>query len=418
MFILFLWMNWVKRLSENQKPAETVTKLIITEYKDKIASVLMENSRPVQISMEPLNQTSVLGNIYIGRVQNIVKNINAAFVEIEPGRICYYSLSENRRHWFGKTPENRSLHIGDEIMVQVEKDGIKTKSPMLTSNISLSGKYCVLTALSSQISFSSKIRSAQWKEHLKERLEEVRTGPWGLIIRTNAKDAEEETILNEVLALSKAFEKLLNDREYRTCYSILYQSASGYLKEVKNAYSASLKAIVTDRPKLYEELSSYLSAYQPEDLDKLSLYQDPMLSLASLYSLETVFSQAVQPRVWLKSGGYLVIEPTEAMTVIDVNTGKFSGKKTMRETLLKINLEAADAAARQMRLRNLSGIIMIDFIDMEADEDKERLMEHLRAAVRKDPIKTTVVDMTKLNLVEVTRKKLQPYLYQQLNGYS
>ena len=106
------------------------------------------------------------------------------------------------------------------------------------------------------------------------------------------------------------------------------------------------------------------------------------------------------------------------MTVIDVNTGKFSGKKTMRETLLKINLEAADAAARQMRLRNLSGIIMIDFIDMEADEDKERLMEHLRAAVRKDPIKTTVVDMTKLNLVEVTRKKLQPSLYQQLNGYS
>lgn len=408
----------MKRLSENQKPAEIVTKLIITEYKDKIASVLMENSRPVQISMEPKNQTSVLGNIYIGRVQNIVKNINAAFVEIEPGRICYYSLSENRRHWFGKTPENRSLHIGDEIMVQVEKDGIKTKSPMLTSNISLSGKYCVLTALSSQISFSSKIRSAQWKEHLKERLEEVRTGPWGLIIRTNAKDAEEGTILNEVLALSKAFEKLLNDREYRTCYSILYQSASGYLKEVKNAYSASLKAIVTDRPKLYEELSSYLSAYQPEDLDKLSLYQDPMLSLASLYSLETVFSQAVQPRVWLKSGGYLVIEPTEAMTVIDVNTGKFSGKKTMRETLLKINLEAADAAARQMRLRNLSGIIMIDFIDMEADEDKERLMEHLRAAVRKDPIKTTVVDMTKLNLVEVTRKKLQPSLYQQLNGYS
>ncbi len=202
MFISFLWMNWVKRLSENQKPAETVTKLIITEYKDKIASVLMENSRPVQISMEPLNQTSVLGNIYIGRVQNIVKNINAAFVEIEPGRICYYSLSENRRHWFGKTPENRSLHIGDEIMVQVEKDGIKTKSPMLTSNISLSGKYCVLTALSSQISFSSKIRSAQWKEHLKERLEEVRTGPWGLIIRTNAKDAEEETILKEVLALT------------------------------------------------------------------------------------------------------------------------------------------------------------------------------------------------------------------------
>ncbi len=401
-------------MNENYISTETAAKLIITEYKDKIASVLMENSRPVQISMEPDNQESILGNIYIGRVQNIVKNINAAFVEIAPGQVCYYSLSENRLHWFGNIPENRPLRIGDEIMVQVEKDGIKTKSPMLTSNISLSGKYCVLTSLHSQISFSSKIRSPLWKETLKSHLESERTGEWGGIIRTNAKSAEEEAILAEFKTLSGQFKKILEERKFRTCYSLLYQAFPAYLNEVRNAYSVSLKEIVTDKKPLYDEIFSYLSVYQPEDLGKLKFYEDPLLSLSSLYSLQTVFSQAVQPRVWLKSGGYLVIEPTEAMTVIDVNTGKFSGKKNMRETLLKINLEAAEAVARELRLRNLSGIIVVDFIDMETDEDKETLMEHLRLAVQKDPIKTTVVDMTRLNLVEITRKKVRPSLYQQI----
>ena len=404
----------MKTLIENQKNKEIVTKLVITEYRNKIASVLMEDSRPVQISMEPKNQESVLGNIYIGRVQNIVKNINAAFVEIAPGNVCYYSLSENRRHWFRSRPEDRPLRIGDEIMVQIEKDSIKTKSPMLSSNISLSGKYCVVTALNSQISFSGKIRAAQWKETLKGRLEEVRTKPWGVIIRTNAKDAKDEAILAEFKQLSGILDKIIADREFRTCYTMLYQAAPAYLSEVRNAYSASLKAIVTDGKKLYDEIHSYLSLYQPEDLDKLVFYDDPMLSLSSLYSLETVFTQAVQPRVWLKSGGYLVIEPTEAMTVIDVNTGKFSGKKNMRDTLLKINLEAAEAVAHELRLRNLSGIIIVDFIDMEAEEDRELLMEALRAAVRNDPVKTTVVDMTKLNLVELTRKKVRPSLYQQM----
>ena len=400
-------------MKDNCKGIKPQSKLIITEYRDKIVSVLTEDSRPVQISLESKEQESILGNIYIGRVQNIVKNINAAFVEIAPGITGYYSLTENRRHWLGDKPEERTLRIGDEIMVQVEKDGIKTKAPMLTSNISLAGKYCVLTVLFPNISFSGKIRSSQWKETVKGLIEARKQPSYGVIVRTNARDAGHEEILQELDRLSGEFEKILAQRAFRACYSLLCEASPPFLREIRNVYTDTLTAIVTDKQELYDEIFRYLSFNQPEDLDKLTFYEDSLLSLSSLYSLETVIGEALQPRVWLKSGGYLVIEPTEALTVIDVNTGKFSGHKNPQDTLIKINLEAARAVARELRLRNLSGIIVVDFIDMESEENRKLLMETLRSAVRKDPVKTTVVDMTKLGLIEITRKKVRPSLYQQ-----
>ena len=400
-------------MKDNCKGIKPQSKLIITEYRDKIVSVLTEDSRPVQISLESKEQESILGNIYIGRVQNIVKNINAAFVEIAPGITGYYSLTENRRHWLGDKPEERTLRIGDEIMVQVEKDGIKTNAPMLTSNISLAGKYCVLTVLFPNISFSGKIRSSQWKETVKGLIEARKQPSYGVIVRTNARDAGHEEILQELGRLSGEFEKILAQRAFRACYSLLCEASPPFLREIRNVYTDTLTAIVTDKQELYDEIFRYLSFNQPEDLDKLTFYEDSLLSLSSLYSLETVIGEALQPRVWLKSGGYLVIEPTEALTVIDVNTGKFSGHKNPQDTLMKINLEAARAVARELRLRNLSGIIVVDFIDMESEENRKLLMETLRSAVRKDPVKTTVVDMTKLGLIEITRKKVRPSLYQQ-----
>ena len=154
--------------------------------------------------------------------------------------------------------------------------------------------------------------------------------------------------------------------------------------------------------------------YQKEDADRLTLYEDSLLPLSKLYSLETAFEKALGKNVWLKSGGYLVIEPTEAMTVIDVNTGKYSGRKNMQDTICRINMEAADEIGRQLRLRNLSGIIIVDCIDMEREEDRKALLAHLGDVVSKDPVKTTVVDMTALNLVELTRKKMRRPLHEQV----
>ena len=162
---------------------------------------------------------------------------------------------------------------------------------------------------------------------------------------------------------------------------------------------------MTDDKEIYGQLRTYLGQEQVKDAEKLQFYEDSLLPLSRLYSLETVLKKALGKRVWLKSGGYLVIEPTEAMTVIDVNTGKYEGKKKMADTIRKINKEAADAIALQLRLRNLSGIIMVDFIDMEHEEDKKELLDSLKQAVSKDPIRTVVVDMTPLGLVEITRKK-------------
>ena len=165
--------------------------------------------------------------------------------------------------------------------------------------------------------------------------------------------------------------------------------------------------IVTDQTDLFEELKRYLGEYQKEDLGKLRFYEDRLLPLSKLYSLNTVMERALSRQVWLKSGGYLVIDPTEAMTVIDVNTGKYSGKKNSAETIRMINLEAAEEIGRQMSLRNLSGIILVDFIDMDKKENREELLERMREICRRDPIRTTVVDMTALNLMEITRKKLK-----------
>ena len=168
-----------------------------------------------------------------------------------------------------------------------------------------------------------------------------------------------------------------------------------------------MEEIVTDDPEIFRRIREYLDVCQPEDREKVRLYEDPLLPLEKLYSLEKAVSEALQKKVWLRSGGYLVIEPTEAMTVIDVNSGKYTGRKNLRDTIRKINLEAAEEIVFQLRLRNLSGIIIVDFIDMDSVQDQEELMALLTDRCRKDPIKTTVVDMTKLGLVEITRKKIR-----------
>ena len=200
---------------------------------------------------------------------------------------------------------------------------------------------------------------------------------------------------------------------HRTCYSLLYTSTPSYLNGLRDSLQSSLESVITDEPDIYDAVKEYLSNHQREDLHLLNYYEDPLLPLEKLYRIERTMDEALGKKVWMKSGGYLVIEPTEALVVIDVNTGKYSGKKALRETIMKINLEAAEEIGHQLRLRNLSGIILIDFIDMEKEEDRVFLVKKLEEIVSKDPVKTTVVEITKLNLVEVTRKKIKRPLYEQ-----
>jgi len=226
-------------------------------------------------------------------------------------------------------------------------------------------------------------------------------------------------ITKEISCLIEIYKNIRSYGIYKSRFSLLYRTPPAYICDIRDGYSDRVDEFVTDDIDLYENMRDYLVNHQPEDKDKLRLYQDTSISLSSLYGIKEKIKDAIKPMVWLKSGGSLVIQPTEALTVIDVNTGKaVAGKKKVQETFLRINLEAAKEIARQIRLRNISGIIIIDFIDMALQKNKDLLMEELEKEFKKDPIKTTLVDMTALGLVEVTRKKLRKPLHEQVNDGS
>ena len=239
-------------------------------------------------------------------------------------------------------------------------------------------------------------------------------GSPGCIVRTNAREADEATFQAELKLLTGIYEEVTEKAKFRKPLTLLHQNnPTTWLSSLRDTYKAGLTEIITDDPGLHEKIHHYLEHYQREDLDKLRFYEDPLLPLIKLHSLETALENALKEKVWMKSGAYLVIQPTEALTVIDVNTGKFDGNKNQQDTFLKINLEAAREIAREIRLRNLSGIIVVDFINMDAAENRKLLMEEFASWLKRDPIKTTLVDMTALELVEVTRKKLRKPLLDQ-----
>lgn len=391
--------------------------VIRKNYKRKEGSYLLSShicdGNAMDFQVEDLQKQSLLGNIYIGKVQNIVKNINAAFVEIAGKQMVYYSLSENRKHLFVNEKKNDILHIGDEIIIQISREGMKTKDPCGTSKLSFAGRYVVLTFEDTKIGVSNKLPKEK-KEALREILNPYKNDRFGFIIRTNAADADPAIIQKEAKDLTAECEKLLETALHRPAFSTLKQGNSSVCRNLKNIRFTNETEILTDDRELFAQMETYMEENQPENQDKLKFYEDTLLPLDKLYSLDKHLENALGSHVWLKSGGYLIIQPTEALTVIDVNTGKYDGGKNKEETFLKINLEAVAEIGRQLRVRNLSGIILIDFISMTDSEKKEKLIEELKDVLRQDPVKTTFVDMTGLDLVEITRKKVQKPLYEQL----
>lgn len=397
-------------------------KLIISKHDKKIISAFFEGKDMVQVSLNASEEPGILGNIYLGKVKNIIKNINAAFIEIAEGRMCYFSLEENHYPIMANTQidDNRKLtevkvKIGDELLVQVTKEDVKTKAPVVSSNLSFTGKYAALTYGKATNGVSSKITDEKERNRLRSISKKLGHTEFGFIIRTNAAYMPEEKIIKEMKTLIDTYENIRKFGVHKSRFSLLFKTPPNYICDIRDGYADNVDEFVTDDPELYDNIKNYLEAYQPEDLEKLRFYQDATLTLAGLYGINDKLLGAVRPMVWLKSGGSLVIQPTEALTVIDVNTGKaVAGKKKVQETFLKVNREAAKEIAKQIRLRNLSGIIIIDFIDMELKKDKELLMEELEEYFKKDPIKTTLVDMTALGLVEVTRKKVRKPLHEQV----
>lgn len=375
---------------------------VFTEWNKKKLGILFEDGKAMEIRCYEAD--SILGNVYRARVSNLSPNINAAFVDIKKGESCYLSMDDYH---------GEKLKVGDLVTVQVVRDKIKTKRYAVTTDISLQGDYAV-TTLFAPVGVSSKITDSARKKELKTlmqnlliaeqdaqfylaegnvaEIERIKKLTLGGIIRTQAEHAEDAAITREIEGQARLLYSIMKKSEYATQYTCLYHTEVEYIKDIRRMHALQDVEIVTDIPEVTEAIS------------EIPLYTDEY-TLTLRYSLASLLEKTLSKRAYLKSGAYLVIEPTEAMTVIDVNSGKSIKGKNAEEQFLKINIEAAKEIARQLRLRNISGIVMIDFINMKEESHNHELMKNLAEYVRTDPVRTTVVDMTKLGLVELTRQK-------------
>ena len=390
--------------------------LVIVKEGDKVITGLFDGNELVEAQIEDLEGGELLSRIYLGKVKNIIANINAAFVEIEDGRMCYLSLDEVKNPVYAGMAHEGPLRVGDEIIIQITKEGSSLKAPQATADFCLTGRYLVLVHGRGVVGISKKVEDQTERARLKALVGGLARENCGFIIRTNSLYCDDDTLEAEAKGLLEVYDRLVTEGVHRKPFSLLYKANPSYIWEIRDLCSADIDRIRTNDRSVCDQIYEYMKTAQKEDIEKLELYDnEEPLGLAGLYKLKEKIEEAMKERVWLKSGAFLVIQPTEACTVIDVNTGKaVSGKKSQQETFLRINLEAAREVARQLRLRNLSGIIIVDFIDMVDEGYREQLMRELRELCKKDRIPTRVVDMTKLNLVEITRKKTRKPLAQQL----
>lgn len=388
------------------------SKAYITYYRGFLITALYEDEKLVEVFADDPKSKDLLDRIYVGKVKNVVKNIQAAFIDIGQGEEGYYSLIENKHPIFLSPKKNDTLVQGDELLVQVCRDKIKTKSIALTSELSFAGKYMVLKSGRNFVRISSKIRDNDQRSYLTDLFQNWTEEDIGFVVRTQAVQTDEAVLEKECCALKEKYRQTLAHARMLTCFSEVYAEPAGYIRRLKSMESRDFIKIETDIKEVYDALLKQgVGALSQQGL---VFYDDPQMPLVKLLSLETKIGRILDPKVWLKSGGFLVIEVTEALTVIDVNSGRYMGKKDTEEAFLKVNLEAADEIARQLRLRNLSGMILIDFIDMRPETHKKQLMKHLKAAVANDPMRPAVIDMTHLGLVEMTRKKERRPLHEQL----
>lgn len=371
------------------------TEIVITKFGDHLVSMLLKDGQPVEFQCVSEKNKVDIGNIYIGVVKNVVKNINGAFVEFDKDETGFLSM----RH--------RQYKVGDEVLVQIKKEATEEKRPMLSDQIELTGKYLVLTSDKLSVGISNKIHQKEKKQELKEMAEPLVTQEYGFILRTEAAKANKEDVLMEADRLSAKYHEIVAKRQYRKAPHLVDTNYDALEVLVHDIKPGSIDHIVTDQEEVGEQLKEKgyevsLCSYMAGDIERR-------------YRFRHYLSEVFKRKIFMKSGGFLYIEQTEAMAVIDVNTGKSIGKKNQEAHIKKINLEAAKEAARQIRLRNLSGIIMIDFIDMKSKDDEKELLQVMQHYLNGDSKKAVAVDITKLGIMEITRKKEKNPIFRQIS---
>jgi ribonuclease E len=391
-------------------PRVTDKLMVITEHGDRDQIAILEERTLVQHYVTRAGAKSMVGNVYLGRVQNVLPGMEAAFVDVGRGRNAVLYAGEvnySPEDLEGKQPPRieRVLKSGQSVLVQVTKDPIGGKGARLTAKISMPGRYLVLQPNWEITGISKRLEDAE-RKRLRALLKKIRPEGHGLIVRTAAEEATEEDLRADVDRLLAEWTAIEKKAKKASAPAVLYEEPELTVKVVRDLFTdEEYRELATDSERVYTLVREYLSGVAPDLLPKLRLHTGKLPVFEEFHVVEQIH-KGLDRKVWLPSGGYLVIDRTEAMTIIDVNTGKSVGKTNLEETVVNTNIEAAREVARQLRLRDIGGMIIIDFIDMLLEQNKRRVVDTIREEMARDKTRSQVFDISPLGLLEVTRKRV------------
>jgi ribonuclease G len=400
---------------------------------------LMEDDHLVELMLDRADQGRLVGDIYLGRVDAVLPGIQAAFVDIGAEKAGFLHVSDlvsdeeddedangdgedraggngRRRRSRKLPPIQEQLSRGDTVIVQVTKEPISTKGPRLTAQISLPGRFLVYMPFSSHVGVSRKIDQREERARLRQIARDVLpSDSGGVIIRTVGEELTQAKFEGEFKRLHATWSKIKRRADSSKAPALVHREARLISGVIRDLFSDKFDALVVDNPEVHNEIVQYVRGVDPDLLERVRLDRD-RIPLFDRFQIEEEIREAFQRKVNLPSGGYIIVEPTEALVSIDVNTGRFTGKgrKDPEETILKTNLDAAREIARQLRLRDIGGIIVVDFIDMESQENRDRVIHELRSHLGRDRARTKAFAVSDLGLVEMTRQRVRPSLFQTL----
>ncbi len=414
------------------------SELIINVSPFESRGALLENGNVVELYIEREAESSLIGNIYKGKVIKVLPGMGAAFVDVGLERSAFLYVADVVEHYedfYGEwrkedsdrhhlplaascvcsqaVPIEDILQEGQEVLVQVAKPPLYGKGARLTSHITLPGRNLVLMPTVNHVGVSRRITDEGERQRLKEALLAIKPPDCGLIARTASEGVQVDKLQDELEFLLQIWKNILRKKETAPTPSLLHRELDIVLRVVRDLFTKEVDRLIVDDVETHAKILNFVESFQPWMKLNVELYQGPE-PLFEYYDIEIELQRALGKKVWLKSGGYIIIEPTEALVVIDVNTGRYVGKHNLEETILKTNLEAVKEIAYQLRLRNIGGLIVIDFIDMEKEANREKVYNALKEAVKKDRAKTSILKMSELGLVEMTRQRSRESLHHML----
>lgn len=388
-------------------PVQQPKQILVSVAENETRVALMEGKCLTEIYVERFDSHSIVGNIYLGRVQNVLPGMEAAFIDIGEGRNAFLSADDvtSVSEYIEEKPSKKrglGLKKNQAILVQVTRSPSGSKGARLTTQISLASRYMVLVPLKDFVGISHKIAGKE-RERLQKVASEIKPEKAGLIIRTEAQGEGKPTLIGDLTYLQGLWQRIQDDAKRSEPGHIIYREMDLAMRMMRDVLSADYKGVVVDGREKYDEITSYLSEVEPRLATLVHFYRrrDPLFKK---HRIDEQIRDALKPKIWLKSGGYIIIEDTEAMTSIDVNTGRYVGRTSLEKTIVKTNLEAAAEIGRQLRLRDIGGLIVIDFINMEDAANREKVLNEFQAVLDNDRAKTEIVEISRLGLIEMTRK--------------